>query len=92
MEEALYLTRFASKVTLIHRRAEFRGEKILQEQVRNHPKIALALDSVVDEIVGDETPHLSVTGVRVRHERRLGVGRGRFFLEERQGNRQGVGR
>jgi thioredoxin reductase (NADPH) len=67
LEEALYLTRFASKVTLIHRRHEFRAEKILQEQALSHEKINVVWDSVIEEIVGDEQPHLSVTGVRVRN-------------------------
>jgi thioredoxin reductase (NADPH) len=67
LEEALYLTNFATKVTLIHRRDSFRGEKILHDRVLNHPKIAVAWDSVVDEIIGDEKPVLSVTGVRVKN-------------------------
>ena len=67
LEEALYLTNFASKVTLIHRRDAFRGEKMLQERALNHPKIAVEWDSVIEEIVGDEKPVLSVTGVRVRN-------------------------
>ncbi len=67
LEEALYLTRFASKVTLIHRRDAFRGEKIMQDHVLNHPKIAVVWDSVIEEIVGDEQPTLAVTGVRVRN-------------------------
>ena len=67
LEEALYLTHHASKVTLIHRRDSFRGEKILHDRVFNHPKIAVEWDSVIEEIIGDEQPNLSVTGVRVRN-------------------------
>jgi thioredoxin reductase (NADPH) len=67
MEEALYLTHHASKVTLIHRRDSFRGEKIMQDRVLNHPKIEVIWDSVVDDIVGDEQPHLSVTGLNLRN-------------------------
>lgn len=67
LEEALYLTHHASKVTMIHRREAFRGEKILQQRALNHPKINVVWDSVVEDIVGDETPALSVTGVRVRN-------------------------
>ncbi len=67
LEEALFLTRFASKVTLIHRRDSFRGEKILHDQVAENPKIEIAWDSIVDEIVGDEKPVLSVTGVRLKN-------------------------
>lgn len=54
LEEALYLTRFASKVYLIHRRDEFRGQKILQDRVRSNPKIELVLDTVVTQVIGDE--------------------------------------
>ena len=67
LEEALYLTHHARKVTLIHRRDSFRGEKILHDRVANHPKIAVEWDSVIEEIIGDELPALSVTGVRVRN-------------------------
>ena len=66
MEEALYLTHHASKVTLIHRRDEFRGERILRDRIKNHPKIEVIWDSVVEEIKGDENPN-SVTGVRVKN-------------------------
>ncbi len=54
LEEALYLTRFASRVYLIHRRDEFRGQKILQDRVRANPKIELVLDTVVTQVNGDE--------------------------------------
>lgn len=67
LEEALYLTHHASKVTLIHRRDALRGEKTLQGLVLNHPKINVVWDSVIEEIVGEEQPNLSVTGVRVRN-------------------------
>jgi thioredoxin reductase (NADPH) len=66
MEEALYLTHHASKVTMIHRRGEFRGERILRDRVKNHPKISIVWDSVVEEIKGEEEPK-SVTGVRVKN-------------------------
>src|ERR1700735_765108 len=66
LEEALYLTHHASKVTLIHRRDEFRGEKILRDRVKNHPKITCVWDSVVEEIKGDEEPKL-VTSVRLKN-------------------------
>ncbi|NDE90638.1 MAG: thioredoxin-disulfide reductase [Alphaproteobacteria bacterium] len=67
MEEALYLTNFASSVTMIHRRDSFRGEKILQDRVANNPKIKIIWDSIVEEIVGDTVPAKSVTGVRVKN-------------------------
>jgi len=62
MEEALFLTRFASKVTIIHRRDEFRASKIMAQRALDHPKIAVRWTSVVDEILGDDL----VTGVRLR--------------------------
>ncbi|MDR3423661.1 MAG: thioredoxin-disulfide reductase [Alphaproteobacteria bacterium] len=67
LEEALYLANLASKVTLIHRRDAFRGEKIMQERVLAHPKIAVEWDSVIEEVIGEEKPVLAVTGVRVRN-------------------------
>lgn len=65
-EEALYLTRFAAKVILIHRRDTLRADMVLQERLKNHPKISIMWNSVVDEIIGSENP-LSVTGVRVKN-------------------------
>jgi thioredoxin reductase (NADPH) len=55
LQEALFLTKFASKVTLIHRRNEFRAAKILQERVAAEPKIKIILDTVVEEITGTQT-------------------------------------
>ncbi|MGB8951828.1 MAG: thioredoxin-disulfide reductase [Candidatus Aminicenantales bacterium] len=52
--EALFLTKFARKAILIHRRDQFRGEKILQERVLAHPKIEVVWDSVVDSLVGED--------------------------------------
>jgi thioredoxin reductase (NADPH) len=62
LEEALFLTRFATKVTLIHRRSELRASKIMQERARANPKIEFAWNSVVEEVLGEEF----VTGVRLR--------------------------
>jgi thioredoxin reductase (NADPH) len=67
LEEALYLTNHATKVTLIHRRDAFRGEKILHDRVMAHPKISVVWDSIVEEIQGEMQPAPSVTGVRVRN-------------------------
>jgi thioredoxin reductase (NADPH) len=67
LEEALYLTNHATKVTLIHRRDAFRGEKILQDRVLNHPKITVIWDSVIEEVIGEEQPNPSVTGVRLKN-------------------------
>ena len=67
LEEALYLTNHATKVTMIHRRDAFRGEKILHDRVKNHPKINVVWNSIVEEILGEEQPAPNVTGVRVRN-------------------------
>ncbi len=66
VEEALFLTKFASRVTLIHRRDELRAEKILQERLLRNPKIEPLWFHEVVEILGTEDPK-GVTGVRVKH-------------------------
>lgn len=66
VEEALFLTSFASKVTLVHRKDELRAEKILQERLLAHPKIAVVWDSVIDEVKGETDP-MGVTGVRLKN-------------------------
>jgi thioredoxin reductase (NADPH) len=66
VEEALFLTNFASKVTLIHRRDALRSEKILQDRLFKNPKVEVLWNHTVDEVVGTEEP-LGVTGVRARH-------------------------
>ncbi|WP_419254315.1 thioredoxin-disulfide reductase [Caulobacter sp. ErkDOM-YI] len=66
VEEALFLTNFASKVTLVHRKDELRAEKILQERLLTHPKIAIAWNSAIDEVLGDTDP-MGVTGVRLKN-------------------------
>ena len=66
VEEALFLTNFASKVTLIHRRDSLRAEKILQDRLFKHPKIALLWNHEVTEVLGTEAP-LGVTAVRARN-------------------------
>ena len=66
VEEALFLTNFASKVTLIHRRDSLRAEKIMQERLFAHPKVAVLWNHVLDEIVGESDPK-GVTAVRVQH-------------------------
>lgn len=63
-EEAMFLTRFASKVTLIHRRDELRASKIMAERTVQHEKIEMCWDSVVEEVLGDDS---GVTGVRVKN-------------------------
>jgi thioredoxin reductase (NADPH) len=66
VEEAIFLTNFASKVTLIHRRDELRAEKILQDRLFRSPKIEVVWNAVVDSVLGSEDP-LGVTGVRLRN-------------------------
>ncbi len=66
VEEALFLTNFASKVSLIHRRDELRAEKILQDRLFKNAKIEPVWDSVLDEVVGEEDP-LGVTGIKVKN-------------------------
>jgi len=63
LEEALFLTRFATKVFVIHRRDSLRASKIMQERARNHEKIEFVWDSVVDEVIGEDF----VTAVRTRN-------------------------
>ena len=66
VEEALFLTSFASKVTLIHRRDELRAEKILQDRLLKHPKIEPLWFHQLDEVIGTDSP-LGVEGVRVKN-------------------------
>ncbi|WP_412552442.1 thioredoxin-disulfide reductase [Shimia sp. MIT1388] len=66
VEEALFLTNFASKVTLIHRRDELRAEKILQDRLFKNEKIETLWFHTLEEVVGDDNPK-GVTGVKVKH-------------------------
>ena len=66
VEEALFLTNFASKVTLVHRRDTLRAEKILQERLFNHEKVEILWNTTLEEIMGTEAP-LSVTNVRLKN-------------------------
>jgi thioredoxin reductase (NADPH) len=66
VEEALFLTNFASKVTVVHRRDSFRAEKILQERLFKHPAIEVIWDTVLEEVFGSENP-LKVSRVRLRN-------------------------
>ena len=66
VEEALFLTNFASKVTVVHRRDSFRAERILQDRLFKHPKIEVIWDSAIDEITGSANPD-KVTGVRLKN-------------------------
>jgi len=66
VEEALFLTNFASKVTLVHRRDELRSEKILQQRLLSHEKVEVIWDSVLEEVIGTNDP-LSVTGAKLKN-------------------------
>jgi thioredoxin reductase (NADPH) len=66
VEEALFLTNFASHVTVVHRRDSFRAERILQERLFKNPKISVVWDSAIDEICGAENPN-KVTHVRLKN-------------------------
>ena len=65
LEEAIFLTKFASKVTLIHRRDELRGSKIMRQRAMDNPKIEFAWNSVVDEVLGSKDDG-GVTGIRLK--------------------------
>ena len=69
VEEALFLTNFASKVTVVHRRDEFRAEKILQERLLSNPKVEVVWDSAIDEILGETNDFggVNVTGARLKN-------------------------
>jgi len=66
VEEALFLTNFANKVTLIHRRDALRADKTLQGRLFSNPKIEVVWDTVLDEVLGEQNPP-SVTGARLRN-------------------------
>jgi thioredoxin reductase (NADPH) len=68
VEEALFLTNFASKVTIVHRRDHFRAERILQDRLFKHPKIEVVWDSVLDEVCGADNPS-KVTHVKLKNIR-----------------------
>ena len=66
VEEAMFLTKFASKVQLIHRRNELRAEKLLQKKLMENKKIEIIWDSVVEEVIGDEDPK-NVKGLKIKN-------------------------
>src|SRR6478735_1895795 len=66
VEEALFLTNFASKVTVVHRRDSLRAERILQERLFKNPKIEVVWNSVLQEVVGTDDPK-TVTGVKLKN-------------------------
>ena len=66
VEEAMFLTKFASKVKLIHRRNELRAEKMLQQKLKSNKKIEIIWDSVVDEVLGTSNPK-GVNGIKIKN-------------------------
>ncbi len=66
VEEALFLTNFASEVTVVHRRNEFKAERILQDRLFKHPKIKVIWDSALEEVLGADDPR-GVTSVRLKN-------------------------
>ena len=66
VEEAIYLTNHASKVTLVHRRDTLRAEKIMQDRLFRNPKVEMVWDTQLEEVLGDENPP-GVTGVRLKN-------------------------
>ena len=71
MEEALFLTRFASSVSVIHRRGEFRASRIMSERVKQHPKIRIFWNSVVEEVL--DVSRNEVTGLRLKNVKTGGI-------------------
>ncbi|NUN71173.1 MAG: thioredoxin-disulfide reductase [Bacteroidetes bacterium] len=68
MEEASFLTKFASKLTLIHRREEFRASKVMQDRVLNNPKVSVEWNTVVEEVLGTvENDRKKMTGLRLKN-------------------------
>ena len=66
VEESLFLTNFAKKITLVHRKSELRAEKLLQKKLFSNPKINVIFDSVISEIIGTENPK-GVTAVKLKN-------------------------
>jgi thioredoxin reductase (NADPH) len=66
VEEALFLTKFASEVVVVHRREEFRAERILQNRLFDNPKVRVLWNTTLDEVIGDENP-LGVAAARLRN-------------------------
>lgn len=72
VEEAIFLTNFAKRVTVVHRRDHFRAEKIMQDRLFKNPKIEVIWDSAIEEVVGNAQPKL-VTGVKLKNVKTGGI-------------------
>ena len=70
VEEATFLTRFASKVTLIHRRDALRASKVMQDRIFANPKVDYVWNSEVAEYLGEDEPYRALTGLRLTLDRR----------------------
>ena len=66
VEEAMFLTKFATKVKLIHRRDKLRAEKLLQKKLKENPKIEIVWDSMLEEVMGEKDPK-GVTGIKIKN-------------------------
>ena len=66
VEEAMFLTKFAKKVKLIHRRDKLRAENLLQKKLKENPKIEIIWDSILEEVIGDKNPK-GVTGIKIKN-------------------------
>jgi thioredoxin reductase (NADPH) len=66
VEEAMFLTKFATKVKLIHRRDKLRAENLLQKKLKENPKIEIIWDSILEEVIGDKDPK-GVTGIKIKN-------------------------
>jgi thioredoxin reductase (NADPH) len=68
MEEASFLTKFVSKLTLVHRREEFRASKVMQDRVLNNPKVSVEWNSVIEEVLGvEENGRKKMTGLKIKN-------------------------
>ena len=74
LEEALFLTRFATHVTVVHRRDQLRASKIMQDRAFKHEKITFMWDTVIEEVLGEPGPGGGVQGVKVRNVKTDAVG------------------
>ena len=79
VEEAMFLTKFASKVKLIHRRDTLRAEKLLQKKLMENKKIEIIWDSVIEEVIGDNEPK-NVTAIKVKTLKQIRLKKLKFMV------------